>query len=328
MKLTPWMLAVAAFLIVSVLAIGFIFKKMFAAEPMRRVEPARENVPVVLSDVEPGTTLQAAFLAEAPILRSTINEHRDTVKSRSAVIGRIAREHIPMATPLRLSMFYPIGDGPGIQLAPENRLVSINVGSSTGMVSGLVKSGDYVDVLMTVDGRSGDPEGGDAMVLQLFDGIRVFAVNGNSAGSVRGDHHEVVLVLTPQQQQVMVLAKEKGRISLSYNPQGPGPGGSGIHTSRNDRVLLSEILGATEPPPPAAKPFVTEQYRNGDHTNAYYDEFGNPVHYHDPAALRPGGSDASGDVPVQRSGTGNRFSTGVDQMPADKTASRAAVAGS
>ena len=102
MKLTPWMLAVAAFLIIAALAVGFIFKRMFARESVRPAVAARENIPVALSDIEPGTEIQSGYLADAPILLSTINEHRDVVKSRSAIVGRIANQRIPMATPLRL----------------------------------------------------------------------------------------------------------------------------------------------------------------------------------------------------------------------------------
>ena len=40
MKLTPWMLTVATFLIIAVLAVGFLFKNLFAQEvkPLSRLQ--------------------------------------------------------------------------------------------------------------------------------------------------------------------------------------------------------------------------------------------------------------------------------------------------
>lgn len=320
------MLSVAAFLVISALAIGFIMKKVFAKEPVRTATATTELVPMALSEIAPGTEIQSDYLGDGPVLKSTLSEHRDIVKNRSGIIGRVAKEPIPMASPLRLSMFYPIGSGPEIQIAPGNRLVSVDVGGSTGTVSGLVKAGSHVDVMMTVDGQRGDRQPGDAMVLQLFDGVRVFAINRNTGGSRGGTGNEVVLELSPHQQKIMVLAKEKGRINLSYNPEGPGSGGLSVQTSRDDRVLLSEILGFKTPPPPDAKPFVTEQYRNGGHINAYYDEEGNPVRYRDPNNPTPGDDvDSGGGVPLQSRGGSGWFSTDTSVDSAHQTSVRMAI---
>ena len=303
MKITPWMLAVAAFLIVSALAVGFIFKRLFAAELQTVAETATRNVPMALSDIEPGTRIDASFIGDGPVNEEDLT--RDTLISSNGIIGRIARNKIEFATPLKLSDFYPFGEGPEIELAPGNRLVSVDVGNSTGLVSGFVTQGNYVDVLMTVE-RPGNDAGqaDDSMTLQLFDGVKVFAVNGNnSSSSVNANQNEVTLELTPRQQRVMVLAKEKGQISLSYNPDGPGNGGLSIETSKDDRVLLSELLGLEEPEEDP-KPFVTEHYRNGTHYNVYYDEDGRPV---------DGDSGAgNGGTPLQGGGAGGWNSTSVD----------------
>ena len=317
MKLTPWMLAVAAFLIIAALAVGFIFKRMFARESVRPAVAARENIPVALSDIEPGTEIQSGYLADAPILLSTINEHRDVVKSRSAIVGRIANQRIPMATPLRLSMFYPINEVPPIQMSANYRLVSVSVGDSTGMVSGLIRKGSYVDVMMTVDNniQAGNRRR-DAMALQLFDGVRVYDVTKNS--SAAGSRHEAILELTPDQQKIMVLARDKGRISLTYNPQGPGNGGVSVDASRNDRILLGEILGYEEPAEEQEEsPFVTEQYRNGGRSDAFYDKDGNRVAPQRQGSSVPSGALGNGGVPLQGAGGGNWFSTS-NNKPEDR----------
>jgi hypothetical protein len=113
----------------------------------------------------------------------------------------------------------------------------------------------------------------------------------------------------------MILAKEKGRINLSYNPQGPGTGGINVQTSRSDRVTLSEILGVEAPPPPAAKLFVTEQYRYGSHTNAYYDKDGDPIPFQDPPNAIPD---------LRGAGTDHGYST--DTAPADNNSHTTRIA--
>ena len=325
MKLTPWMLAIAAFFIIAALAVGFIFKRLFAQEVVRPSAPCRENIPVALSDIEPGTEMQSGFLADAPILTSKINEYRDVVKSRSAIVGRIANQKIPMATPLRLSMFYPINEVPPIQMSPNYRLVSVNVGDSTGMVSGLIKKGSYVDVMMTVDSSvQAGSRRRDAMALQLFDGVRVYEVTKSSSNA--GSRNEAVLELTPHQQKIMVLAKEKGRISLTYNPQGPGNGGVSIMASRNDRILLGEILGYEDPVEEKEEtPFVTEQYRNGGRQDAFYDKDGNRVSPSRQGNQSPAGGFGNGGVPLQGSGGGNWLSTSNEDYESGQAESKQAT---
>ena len=327
MKLTPWMLAVAAFLIIAALAVGFLFKRLFAAEPQGIPEIATRNVPMALSDIEPGTRIDASFLGDGPVNEEDLT--RDTLISSNGIIGRVARNKIEFATPLKLSDFYAFGEGPEIELAPGNRLVSVDVGNSTGLVSGFVKQGNYVDVLMTVE-RPGNNAGqiDDSMTLQLFDGVKVFAVNGNQTlSSASDDQNEVTLELTAPQQRIMVLAKEKGQISLTYNPDGPGNGGLSIQTSKDDRVLLSEILGL-ENPEEKPKPFVTEHYRNGSHHNVYYDEDGRPVDGADFGGNGGfGGGSSSGGTPLQGTGGGAGWdATSVDRPAAGQKNQQASSA--
>lgn len=314
MKLTPWMLAILAFLIVVLLAGGYFLKRFFNKAPEAAPVAQRENIPVALSDIQPGTEIQASYLAQAPINRERANEFPDIVKSSAALVGRIAKEKIPMATPLRLSMFYPIGEAPPIELAQGHRLVSVNVGNSTGMVSGLIRKGQFVDVMMTVDrvqtsnDRSQGPAARtDSMTLQLFDGVKVYDITRTRG--TRGTQ-DVVLELTPQQQRIMVLAKDKGTINLSYNPQGPGSGGVSVDASRDDRILLSEILGyedALPEPDEEPEPFLTEQYRNGGRNDAWYDEDGRRTRPPRNQNDANGGAFGNGGVPLQNS---NGFGSG------------------
>jgi len=84
----------------------------------------------------------------------------------------------------------------------------------------------------------------------------------------RGNNH-VTLELTEPQVNVITLARDRGAITLSFNPNGRGNGGLAL--TNNERVTLFEILGL-KPADPAAEPFLTEIYRGSDRsTNRFTD---------------------------------------------------------
>lgn len=286
MKLTPWMLSLAGFCIVVALTGGFVFKQMRAEsmKPRQATEqPAHfasmETVPVALSDILPGTRMEAEYLTEAHILSTKVREHRDTVRSAKALVGRIAKQKISVATPIRLSMFYPVNRKPEIRIPPGQRLVSVPIEQQSGFLSGLIQSGSYVDVFATIDSTS---TGNGSEVVQLFEGVRVYEVFSPPDAAL--NQNEAVLELDPDQQKVMLLAKERGRISLTYNPEGPGTAGLATDSLASRAMLRGNSLRTKSPTPdhdsipqqaPESTPaFVTEQFRDGVRSHAMYDNAG------------------------------------------------------
>jgi pilus assembly protein CpaB len=107
--------------------------------------------------------------------------------------------------------------------------------------------------------------------MRLFEGVRVIAVNrtGNNRGSSGTNH--VTLELTEPQVNIVTLARDRGTITLSYNPNGRGDGGLALSSA--DRVTLYEILGLKEADPPA-EPFMTEIYRGGGRSTNHFNDRG------------------------------------------------------
>ena len=68
----------------------------------------------------------------------------------------------------------------------------------------------------------------------------------------------------------MLLAQQKGRIALTYNPTGAGPGGVNVK-SESDRVTMEQLLGLAEEPV-EKKPFRTEHYRGAGRSSSYWRE--------------------------------------------------------
>ncbi|MCA9057820.1 MAG: Flp pilus assembly protein CpaB, partial [Planctomycetaceae bacterium] len=266
MKLTPWMMPVAAFAVVAVLAVGFLMKKLTAREVVEEVKPEVRTLPMALTDIEPGTVLSEKNVGLGPWGdESTLTP--DTFTSRDSVIGRIARERITRATPLKGSDFYAPNEFPPLEVADGMRAVTIKVGDNAAVLNGRINADDYVDVHMTIDADvtpGGQRTGGvdDAVTLTLFEGVRVLAINDPYGRRGSSEENDVTLELNSDQARIMLLAEEKGQIALTYNPAGKGAvtrQGSG---SEADRITLEELLGVT-PPPEKKKPFMTEQYRHG-----------------------------------------------------------------
>jgi pilus assembly protein CpaB len=101
---------------------------------------------------------------------------------------------------------------------PEGRRAySLAVDPVSG-VSGLVRPGDHVDVLLL----TGD-DGTKAMAATLFQGVQVLAVGGQYAVDEKGPAeggNTVSLALTPHECEVALFAQSRGRLHLTLRPTG------------------------------------------------------------------------------------------------------------
>ncbi len=136
------------------------------------------------------------------------------------------------------------------------RAVSVSFSPRGSFVGGLLRAGQYVDVHLTP--QLNDPtdtrfRGG--LTITLLGGVRVLAVAGGGSGadSISTDSiSTVTLELTPEQANMLILAREKGEIALSYNPDGKGRGG--VAVKNQDRATMDEILGLNRPDAPVSAP--------------------------------------------------------------------------
>ncbi len=284
MKLTPWMLTVAAFGIIALLAVGFIFKKIWATEIVEAPKPESKVLPMAIMDLEPGTMITRAHVGNGPWPKDS-ELTSDTLLSVDGVLGRIVKESISRATPLRGSMFYAPGDQPDQKVADGKRAVSIRVSDTTAALLQKLKPEQYVDVQLTVDGigvgggdrlpSTGgsvrDASGyGNAMTATLFKGVKIVSLSrGYTTTALQGgESRNVTLELDEVQTRIALLAQQKGQIDLVYNPNGPGTGGIEIK-SEKDRVTLHELLGLKEAIE-KDRPFKTEHYRGAGHSSSYF----------------------------------------------------------
>ncbi|HQZ64203.1 MAG TPA: Flp pilus assembly protein CpaB [Planctomycetaceae bacterium] len=318
MKLTPWMLTVAAFAIICLLATLFVFKKLWATEVVVAPKPESRTLPMAITEIEPGTVITMKHIGNGRA-EPGAKLSADTFLGIDSVVGRIAKERIPAAVPLQGSMFYPVGDYPDLEIEEGKRAVTVDINDSTAILTGMIKPGQYVDVHITTGSGNGNQlqsNGGSpamfrtGVVATLFEGVKVVSVNrgrgGNSLQNSGGGGQNITLELDEDQARVALLAQNQGQLSVTYNPSGPGSGGISVK-SKNDRISMAELMGE-EPPEKEKKPFKIEHYRGGGRSTSYWRD-GERV---DGAT----GNDPSANTPLQGSGSMGDWST--DNKPKDR----------
>ncbi|MGE0376456.1 MAG: Flp pilus assembly protein CpaB, partial [Planctomycetaceae bacterium] len=234
MKITPALLTVVMLLVVGSLVTAFIAKRMLADEALAVSEPI--NVPMALTDLKPGTVITEAHIGLAPVRPEDLD--REVLQTSRVVVGRIVKNPITRAQPIHTSDLYAPGERPPLVVAAGMRAGSVaREGRALGV--GLIEPGQFADVHFIPSGNV-SPRGG--MVLTLFQGVKVLAMSrSQSPGSSQAQGAgSVTFELTPEQANVMLLARNRGSINLTYSPHGPGNGG--VAVAQSDRAFLDEIL--------------------------------------------------------------------------------------
>ncbi|MDP1795916.1 MAG: Flp pilus assembly protein CpaB [Planctomycetaceae bacterium] len=256
-RLTPALLTLIMFGVVGVLVAAYVVKNALARTEGPAPNPSR-NIPMPIADIPAGTVITENHLGQGPYPSDKLE--RDMLLVNRVIVGRVTKEAIKAAQPIRANHLYQPGEQPPLDLAEGMRAVSVAVGESTSMVDGLIKPGQYVDVLFTYQAAgNADDRFQGGVTMKLFDGVKILAINRSiTQGRVDRQSNHVTLELTEAQSNIVVLAKDRGQITLTYNPNGKGTGG--LVLNNTDRVTLYEILGLKRPEPDK-EPFVTESYR-------------------------------------------------------------------
>lgn len=271
-RLTPAALTMVMFGVIGLLVVGYVAQKLFAVQE-RRTPPAMRDIPMAITDISPGTVLTERHLGLGKIQVDQLS--REMLLTNRVIVGRVARTPLKAAEPIKANQLYQPGELPKLELSPGTRAVTIQVGDGASMVDGMIKPGDHVDVLFTaMSGGTGvsDPSFGGGLTMRLFEGVKILAINRNfTQGAVdRGNNH-VTLELTEPQANVVVLARDKGKLTLTYNPNGKGNGG--VALTNSERITFYEILGLTRADKPK-DPILTEIFRGPSRSALYFDDRG------------------------------------------------------
>jgi pilus assembly protein CpaB len=240
--------------VVGLLVALYVGKKLLA----RDTSPPRDaviNVPMALTDLEPGTRITEAHVAMGPALESKIT--RDVVRTSRVVVGRVVKNKLLAAQPIKTTDLYPPGQNAPLELEPGMVAVTVPLTSPTA-----AQRGQYVNVHFT---PATDPDAAETggQTMTLFRGVKILELAGGGRGSA-----SVTLELTREQSNILLLAKDRGTLNLVYAPEGKGNGG--VAVSDEDRATLYEILNYhPKPETPPVPPFRTDVFR-GSTRGSYY----------------------------------------------------------
>lgn len=250
-RLSPALLTMIMLGVVGLLVTLYFGKRLLATQEAPPPDPMI-NIPMALTDLNPGTRITAAHIGMGRAREAGLA--RETVRSNRVLIGRVVKNPITAAQPISTTDLFPPGEYPPPDISPGMRAVAIPVGDATALGEGMIQRGSYVDVHFTpANVPNADETGG--MILLLFKGVKVMAVNNGGAAGRGGN--TVTLELTPQQANIALLAKDRGDLNLTYTPDGKGTGVVAVEDEH--RATLYEILGLESVPDEGpVPPHVTE----------------------------------------------------------------------
>ncbi|MCP1756879.1 Flp pilus assembly protein CpaB [Bradyrhizobium elkanii] len=203
-----------------------------------------KQAPVAVADGAPAPAAAPAtvgyFVAARPLPRGTLARDEDfavrtsapesvpagaileTPASKAGLPGALVRKFVDAGSPVTLQDILRPKDRGFLAsvLAPDSRAISIKVDEESG-VSGLIRPGDYVDVLLTQVFEKANPAR-RALSETVLRNVRVIAIDqeivqgGRGISGVTGKQAQTVsLELGPDQVKKITVAKQLGTLSLS-----------------------------------------------------------------------------------------------------------------
>jgi pilus assembly protein CpaB len=194
--------------------------------------PAQKSVLVARSAIARGQILKPTDLAwqtwpDGGLDRAYIQKGAKTIED---IAGWVARDPLGPGEPITEGKVVAPGSRGFLAavLRPGMRAVSVPVTATSG-ISGFVFPGDQVDILIThplqASGGKGEGAPHQASETVLHD-VRVLAVDQklDSKGGEAIVAHTATLEVTPKQSEVIAVASEMGKLSLSLRSLTTPPG--------------------------------------------------------------------------------------------------------
>jgi pilus assembly protein CpaB len=238
------------------------------------------DVMVAMYDMPADSVLASEDIGRVNLPRTKVPA--GTLMERRALVGRRLKQPIKALQPFTGNLLYPAGQGPTLssRVKPGMRAVVIDAEPPSAGGGGLIKPGDVVDVLLTVDPRAvgsvgTSNNGGARDFLQrdpdriggsrtIVEGAQVLAIDASidstSPSNVRQSRLSVTLAVTPDDANRLALAKEIGRLQLTLRSKEEEPA-----SAFPRRITIHELLGIEPPADPSEEDesdlFFAEVYR-------------------------------------------------------------------
>ena len=222
-------LSIIIVLLLATTALGLIAYSMNLQKAQVPVVQVTEKAPAPLTQylvaarpLKAGTLTRDEDFRSDPLDSVPSGAIRDTTDDRNRLLGSLVRKNLDTGSPITSENVLPRGDRGFLAgvLAPGTRAISIKVDAETG-VAGLIKPGDYVDVLLTQVSANADVAR-RALSETLLQNVRIIAIDqevvqGGGANNATAAKvaQTVSLQLAPEQVKRVAVAKNLGALSLA-----------------------------------------------------------------------------------------------------------------
>ena len=211
-------LSIIMVLVLATAALGLIAYSNMTPKP---VVQFTENTPV------PAPPTVGYFVAARPLPRGTLAREedfavrsvpsdsvpiqaiRDTPDAKTGLRGSLVRNFLDTGSPVTSQDISHPGFLASV-LAPDSRAISIKVDAESS-VSGLIRPGDYVDVVSTQVIEKADLTDGTLSETVLHN-VRILAINQDGPAN---KERTVSLELAPEQVKKITVAEQLGKLSLA-----------------------------------------------------------------------------------------------------------------
>jgi len=207
--------------------------------------PAKVAVAKVLvatDSIQTGTKLTADNTTFRKMPIDSVPE--DAITKEEDILDRAAKVSMMSGDVIRKTKVTEKGEwGKSVNIPPGMRVIGIPVDESH-TISGLIRPGDRVDVLVTYQGR-GERGSQVSKTKTLLEYVEVFGMDDQTAShmddNAKSAHAKVAsLIVTPEQTNYLILAQKKGTLSLSWRRRSDD---ELVQTKEADEKLMEELEG-------------------------------------------------------------------------------------
>lgn len=217
-------------------------QQVMTAAPAK-VKVQTTKVLVALDNIETGIQLSESNTSFKAMPLSSIPE--DAVTSKDEILERAAKVPFMSGDVIRKSKLTEKGEwGKSVGIPPGMRVIGIPVDDSH-TISGLIRPGDRVDVLVTYQARGKRGGVPVSKTKTLLEYVEVFGMDDQTASNLDGKSKGVrakiaSLIVTPEQAGYVILAQRKGTLNLSWRRRSDD---ELAQTKAVDEKLMEELEG-------------------------------------------------------------------------------------
>ena len=183
---------------------------------------------------------------------NSVDVSTGSLRSVAPLIGRVLIREMAKGQQITAGAIAGLGTGPEIEAMLDKGFRAATITLSDRGPSQFVYPGGIVDVIAIFDIPKGYPGAGDTVSRTVLDGIRVLAVEGFSDAAAQAEAKDelksalrtgrgpsLTLLVTPEEAQVLQLARSLGTLSVTLRPTEERDLGEGSTVSM-ERLLALE----------------------------------------------------------------------------------------